>query len=340
MDKRNETLDTLKGFACLAVVILHCPFPTKIGSMLSIYTRFAVPLFFIISGYFCEFSVSSSDFTKLKKKMSHVLHILAAGLLLYGIVGVCINGDISAGSITAIEFFDWVFFNALPKNIFPYGGHLWFLFALLYCYPLYYLLNKLFKDSHYLYICAGVLIIFRYVYAILIENSIIPGKECFYTNAWLVGLPFFVIGVCIRKMPLLEKISASMKYKALFLGGGVSTFVEWKLFGGAHALFLGTLMILVAMMSYALNHETCDNRILRIFCVIGNRYSLTIYVVHMVYIALMNMLLNDLFIDDNWYVKMLYLMFKPIIVVFASLITAVIIDFTKRMVREEKCEKY
>lgn len=54
----------------------------------------------------------------------------------------------------------------------------------------------------------------------------------------------------------------------------------------------------------------------------------------------MNMLLNDLFIDDNWYVKMLYLMFKPIIVVFASLITAVIIDFTKRMVREEKCEKY
>lgn len=101
-----------------------------------------------------------------------------------------------------------------------------------------------------------------------------------------------------------------------------------------------TLMILVAMMSYALNHETCDNRILRIFCVIGNRYSLTIYVVHMVYIALMNMLLNDLFIDDNWYVKMLYLMFKPIIVVFASLITAVIIDFTKRMVREEKCEKY
>lgn len=99
-------------------------------------------------------------------------------------------------------------------------------------------------------------------------------------------------------------------------------------------------MILVAMMSYALNHETCDNRILRVFCVIGNRYSLTIYVVHMFYIALMNMLLDDIFIGGDWYVKMFYLMFKPIIVVFASLITAVIIDFTKRMVWEEKCAKY
>lgn len=99
-------------------------------------------------------------------------------------------------------------------------------------------------------------------------------------------------------------------------------------------------MILVAMMSYALNHETCDNRILRIFCVIGNRYSLTIYVVHMVYIALMNMLLDALFIEGNWYIKMLYLMFKPIIVIVGSLITAVIIDSAKRMVREGKCAKY
>lgn len=223
MGKRNETLDTLKGFACLAVVILHCPFPTKVGSILSIYTRFAVPLFFMVSGYFCRFSVYSSDLTKLKKKMSHVLHILAASLLLYGIVGVCINGGLSAGSITTIEVLDWVFFNAVPKNIFPYGGHLWFLFALMYCYPLYYLLNKLFKGSHHLYTIAGSLIVFRYIYAVLIENNIIAGKECFYTNVWLVGLPFFVVGVCVREMRLLEKISASTNYKVLFfVGGGIA----------------------------------------------------------------------------------------------------------------------
>lgn len=340
MGKRNETIDILKGFACLAVVILHCPFPTKIGSILSIYTRFAVPLFFIISGYFCRFSVYSSDLAKLKKKISHVLRILTAGLLLYGIVGVCINGGLSVEGITSIEVLDWVFFNAVPQNIFPYGGHLWFLFALLYCYPLYYLLNKVFKGSNFLYTIAGVLIIFRYVYAVLIEISIIPGKECFYTNVWLVGLPFFVIGVCIREMQLLKKISASTKYKVLFfVGGGISTFVEWNLFGGAHALFLGTLMILVAMMSYALNHENCDNRILRIFCIIGNRYSLTIYVVHMAYLALMNILVDDLFIGGNWYVKMLYLMCKPVIVISASVITAVIIDLVKRVVQEEKYAK-
>ena len=98
-------------------------------------------------------------------------------------------------------------------------------------------------------------------------------------------------------------------------------------------------MILVAMLSYALNHETCDNRILRIFCVIGNRYSLTIYVVHMAYLAIMNILVDDLFICGNWYVKMLYLMCKPIIVISVSLITAVIIDSAKRMVQEGRYAK-
>lgn len=220
MGKRNETLDVLKGFACLAVVILHCPFPTKLGSVLSIYTRFAVPLFFVISGYFCKFSFNKSDRNKLKKKMAHIQKIFASGIALYAFVGICINGGIVLNRITPTEIFELIFLNAIPKSIFPYGGHLWFLLALLYCYPIYYILNRVFRGSASLYGCAAVVIVIRYVFAILIENQFVPGKECYYTNVWLTGLPFFVMGACIRETKLLDPLIKSRLLNGAFLCGG------------------------------------------------------------------------------------------------------------------------
>lgn len=221
MGKRNETMDALKGFACLAVVILHCPFPTKLGSVLSIYTRFAVPLFFLVSGYFCKFDFTQKDRKKLGKKMAHIFRILAAGVVLYALIGFFVNGGVAFSRITMSEIVDLICFNAVPKSILPYGGHLWFLFALLYCYPIYYVLNRVFKGANSLYVCAAFLIVIRYVTAILIENKVLPGKECFYANVWLIGFPFFVIGVCVRETMLLAPLvkSCSLNMMVCVWGG-------------------------------------------------------------------------------------------------------------------------
>lgn len=51
--RRNHALDFVKGVACIAVVFMHCEFPGRLGTLVQCLVRFAVPFFFMVSGYFC-----------------------------------------------------------------------------------------------------------------------------------------------------------------------------------------------------------------------------------------------------------------------------------------------
>lgn len=49
----NYCLDYIKGIACIFVVLMHCEFPGILGIAVQAVSRFCVPLFFMVSGYFC-----------------------------------------------------------------------------------------------------------------------------------------------------------------------------------------------------------------------------------------------------------------------------------------------
>ena len=49
----NYCLDFIKGFACIFVVLMHCEFPGVTGVAVQAISRFCVPFFFMVSGYFC-----------------------------------------------------------------------------------------------------------------------------------------------------------------------------------------------------------------------------------------------------------------------------------------------
>lgn len=50
--KRNYCLDFIKGIACICVVFMHCEFPGILGIVIQCVSRFCVPFFFMVSGYF------------------------------------------------------------------------------------------------------------------------------------------------------------------------------------------------------------------------------------------------------------------------------------------------
>ena len=52
MKLRWNSLDCLKGIACIAVVLIHYNFPGDFGLAVKSFCRFAVPVFLIISGFF------------------------------------------------------------------------------------------------------------------------------------------------------------------------------------------------------------------------------------------------------------------------------------------------
>ena len=48
--KNVDSLDCAKGIACIFVILIHCTFPSIVGEILRAIARFAVPLFFTVTG--------------------------------------------------------------------------------------------------------------------------------------------------------------------------------------------------------------------------------------------------------------------------------------------------
>ena len=75
---RNRTLDMVKAICAYAVVLLHVHFPGNAGIIANVLARFAVPVFFMVSGYFC-FRGDDTEFIRIGKKIRHVLKLLSVG---------------------------------------------------------------------------------------------------------------------------------------------------------------------------------------------------------------------------------------------------------------------
>ena len=49
---RNEGIDMLRMVCAFFIVCIHIPFPGGVGSYIKAVSRIAVPIFFMISGYY------------------------------------------------------------------------------------------------------------------------------------------------------------------------------------------------------------------------------------------------------------------------------------------------
>lgn len=76
---KNISLYTLEGIACMFVIFIHCKFPEPVGDLVDTIARFAVPIFFIVSGFF-NYSASKE---KLKTRVFKLLRIFIFSSIIY-----------------------------------------------------------------------------------------------------------------------------------------------------------------------------------------------------------------------------------------------------------------
>ena len=200
----NYCLDFIKGLACIFVVFMHCEFPGIVGIGVQAISRFCVPFFFMVSGYFCfsqkqsnhNEATSSDKWNTIKRKVVHVAKIILWSSLLYLAFAIAFQFVFHSYDFTinTKKIFDWIVFNQ-PWVL---SGHLWFLFALLYVYIFYGIFecNGLRK---YAYIIAAVMFV---VYICLAQGAYLIGvtiPNIYYRN-WIVeGFPFFMLGHWIHE---------------------------------------------------------------------------------------------------------------------------------------------
>ena len=215
MEKKiNHSLNALKVFAILAVIIMHCiqinqmskSFPITVGLM-----KFAVPIFFLISGFYSFYDDIQIANNKYKTRIIRLLKLIIFANLFYFIVTPDLHNLMSLNSIFNIK----AILACLIVNLPLISGHLWFLDALLYCYILVFILSKLKINLNKFYFMIPLLLVTNIILGEISNGLGIQIMYYWYRNFIFTGLPFFMIGYLIHDK--LDIITEKFSNKSLLI---------------------------------------------------------------------------------------------------------------------------
>ena len=197
--KRNILIDIFKYVLVIFVIGIHyCNTDNTLPIL-----RMAVPMFFMLSGFFNFVEDKDSQEKKNKNFIKNSFKYLLIGSLAYicydFIRCVINNGDIGQffrGLYYTNFVRDFIFLNN-PNNS---GYHLWFLIALFVCSLIHYLFCKFDKTKMYYFLIPVLLIIFFLFNGYLHKFFEYSLDHCYTRNALFMGLPIFAIGYNLGKL--------------------------------------------------------------------------------------------------------------------------------------------
>lgn len=309
--KYNYCMDFLKGLACIFVVFIHVKFPGDFGQAVQAVARFAVPFFFMVSGYYC-YRKDYQGVAKGVKKIWHIAKITICAYLFYIVVALLDNKllggtnefDFSLGQIIHVAIF------SVPSNV---PGQLWFLIALLEIYIIYFFFD-LFRVNKLKYIMAIITFISMIMLAQGAWYFEYHSAPNFYRNAWIEGFSFFTLGYFLHNQE--DKIKIKNKTLIIFIVfSTILSIVERFACGRIFAVHLFTIPLVMSLFVYAIkNSESHAGKIQKI----GKKYSMYVYILHMFFWTYFDRLIEFLSLQDNFLVSWL----RPIMVLGLTILAS------------------
>ena len=131
---RNRTFDLFKWAAALFVLLLHVPFPGDVGGTVRMFARWAVPFFFMVSGYFTYGAVQREDAGRLVRRMRRLLRIFVPAAGFYALWCCFLLSDKTPAAFFKSHYAMKNVVSFFLLNNTQSKPHLWFIPALIYCY--------------------------------------------------------------------------------------------------------------------------------------------------------------------------------------------------------------
>lgn len=280
--KQYNTLNALKFIAAFFVVCIHVPFPGEFGKGVIAVARFAVPFFFMTSGFFSYYSDKEVLCEKYKRKIRHLLVIFAGSFLLY--FAWDILGNVMAGTLKNYflnKFSITAFAELLIFNHPRVMEALWFLPALIYATAMFFVFEKtdITKKLYFLIpllFLAGVIL--REIPEFTENTPEIMTKAYLYRNWLFVGLPFFMLGHYIRTNEKRFTSKLSDAFLLVVMLVATAEAVAADLLHAQKSLYIGTFFAVAALFVLALKAE--DKFRVPFLSKMGAEYSLYIYIFH------------------------------------------------------------
>lgn len=185
---RNYGFDSLKLICAFLVVCIHAPFPETVNYIITPIARIAVPIFFMISGYFYSKE-------QVKKQVTKIFKLIIISNFIYFVYDIATS--IIKGNL--LLFFQKTFnitnlIDVLLFNISPFSDHLWYLNASLYTIIIISFIKNKIKTKK-IYLIIPILLICDLIfgkYSIAIFNEEFP--YIYVRNFLCVGIPYFLLG--------------------------------------------------------------------------------------------------------------------------------------------------
>ena len=284
---RNQTLECFKLIASVFVVFIHINFPNRFGALMTCLARFAVPLFFTISGYFSY----QTESNRLIKRIGHNLKLLLLGTAVYFIwysfFLFWTGNDVRGFFVSSIPNTD-LLSRLIVINTVPYGSHLWFLPALALSYGILWGYLRFFEDKSVtyqpLYLVSTVLMILQLTFGEFFTAAGMEIPIYAYRNAFFCGLPFLTLGIFLREYQdrIFRVFSLTTGKLALAIIATMAfSAMEWHGIGTCE-MYLGTILAVPAMILFAASHPTVSRHPVaeRIISKLGS-VSTGVYLLHM-----------------------------------------------------------
>lgn len=277
---RNYNFDALKMIAAFMVCFQHACGTGNISAELLALSRIAVPEFMIITGFLY---LDVCERNNQKKQIKKYIKIALIMFLIYFVYETClhlIRNDIGVYLREKFSISSLINFFLFNKPI--AADHSWYMWAMIYTFGICLILPSVVNRRHIAIFCILATLAIQLVfgkYALLFFRKEFP--SIFTRNVWTVGLPYFLIGVEIRRSKIANR---SFKlFCLLTIIFSLLCVAEQRIliqFGVNAArdsyVFTAPLAICFFMIFTTMNQLPRDNILVQW----GIKYSLPFYVIH------------------------------------------------------------
>lgn len=287
--------EILKFICAFFIVCIHTPYPDAVGEYFTALIRIAVPIFFMITGFYYNDIIRRG---RTKDQIKKILALVVQANFLY-LLWKCLYAVFSGNGL--IQYLVEIFTvkNAVKfvvLNDSPLNGHLWYLGAIFYVLLIVEALRKFGGEGDWkqvLYLSTPLLLIGDLLlgkYSILIW-----GREFSYifVRNWLfVGLPYFSVGMMLReKRSTVEGIPAWL-LATLTVLFSLTTLCERFFLVSMdanttrdHYISTTFLAIAVFLLFKTFYQGRTPGRIETWMADIGKKHSAWVYIVHPIFIT-------------------------------------------------------
>ncbi len=251
--KRNETIDVMRILASFMVVLIHIHLPEPVTGLSMALGRFAVPFFFMVSGYYMRREDDGKTLEAAWRFFLSVLKMTGLSVLAVSVINVAVSlirGSAPFGWLTSFFARDGLRLLLLYNRSHFLNSAMWYLLALVYAMVIILALLKL-RVMRRAYWTIVPLLVWNLIRG---EGMGMP----WYTQGnWLfMALPFLMLGMVLRDTGWARKIPAPAAW-CMIAAGIASTCVEGPRFG-EQVLYMGTVPVALGVIILCLQNEDRD----------------------------------------------------------------------------------